>query len=596
MKLATNGRILKISDEATDKYVGLLTMPILCNLLKSYTIKPKGYLSTAKPEQYSERPRRRQVKPDRAPEHSLRVVVYGLLKEKDAVCKLLSDSELYLQHPSGIECDFNVDYFNPHYLTRPGGEMPKLEGLSLEDYWENDEPVSALDDTTKGRLLRLFDHADGGEIEADVIPSPRLRTHLMEHQVKALGLMIEKEISRRHNLKSPSLWLQEMGLGKTLTLLAWICTRLDSLPVTHAGMQDLRTTLIIAPKYTLYGWQTQIARHINTNVDIVLTTYEILRSEYTLNGPLYSQLWWPHHIRNRESQVFMACCQVRAQYRWCLTGTPIQNSLDDYGALLSFLKEKVQQVNLLPEDQDLYNFLKGKIQGIAKGKSRGKMASKTKQPKRLGFLPLITLLRLVCDHASMLPQSVIDYWMRGGGDIPDEEINRILSRIRGMDGDDERSVTSVIAPVKVGDGLKEGHPARSAKIEALLMNLDHHQAEFNGTKPPKSVVFSCWTKMLDQVEQALRARGFNYQRIDGQSSLKSRSDAMRIFKEDHGCTVMLASIGNTGEGVDFTHAQSVHLLEPHWNPMAEAQAVDRVHRIGQTSPVTITRLSRHINL
>ncbi|TGJ79605.1 hypothetical protein E0Z10_g9159 [Xylaria hypoxylon] len=95
--------------------------------------------------------------------------------------------------------------------------------------------------------------------------------------------------------------------------------------------------------------------------------------------------------------------------------------------------------------------------------------------------------------------------------------------------------------------------------------------------------------MLDKVGQVLLAQGFNYRRIDGQSSLKSRAEAIRVFSEDNNCTVMLASIGSAGEGVDFTAAQYVHILEPHWNPMVEAQAVDRVHRIGQTLPVTITR-------
>ncbi|KAK8037812.1 helicase-like transcription factor [Apiospora marii] len=95
--------------------------------------------------------------------------------------------------------------------------------------------------------------------------------------------------------------------------------------------------------------------------------------------------------------------------------------------------------------------------------------------------------------------------------------------------------------------------------------------------------------MLDLTQKALQSRGFSCQRIDGQTSLQGRSNAMKAFDEDDECTVMLATIGSAGEGVDFTTAQYVHLLEPHWNPMAEAQAVDRVHRIGQTRPVTVIR-------
>jgi SNF2 family DNA or RNA helicase len=54
--------------------------------------------------------------------------------------------------------------------------------------------------------------------------------------------------------------------------------------------------------------------------------------------------------------------------------------------------------------------------------------------------------------------------------------------------------------------------------------------------------------MLDRIEESIRAKGFSYQRIDGQSTLKARSNAMQIFSEDANCTVMLASIGSAGEG------------------------------------------------
>lgn len=125
-----------------------------------------------------------------------------------------------------------------------------------------------------------------------------------------------------------------------------------------------------------------------------------------------------------------------------------------------------------------------------------------------------------------------------------------------------------------------------------------------------SVVFSCWTKMLDLVQEDLEDEGFFLTRIDGQASLDKRWDAVTQFREDPECTVMLASIGSAGEGyahpvpcsnfcpgglilrmprIDFISACHVHILEPQWNPMTEAQAIGRVHRFGQTERVTVTR-------
>ncbi|PNP80170.1 hypothetical protein FNYG_06493 [Fusarium nygamai] len=110
-----------------------------------------------------------------------------------------------------------------------------------------------------------------------------------------------------------------------------------------------------------------------------------------------------------------------------------------------------------------------------------------------------------------------------------------------------------------------------------------------GTKPIKSVVFTFWTKMLNLLEVALQGERFKFARIDGQKSLVERSSALKSFRHDDSCTVMIATIGSIGEGVDLTAANFVHLVEPHWNPMLEEQALDRVHRMGQTRDVVATR-------
>ncbi|KAL1909705.1 hypothetical protein Sste5344_004553 [Sporothrix stenoceras] len=96
--------------------------------------------------------------------------------------------------------------------------------------------------------------------------------------------------------------------------------------------------------------------------------------------------------------------------------------------------------------------------------------------------------------------------------------------------------------------------------------------------------------MLDLIEEALNREGLSFCRIDGQSSLQQRRQALDTFGASDGKhRVMLASIGAAGEGIDLTAASVVHLVEPHWNPMAEAQAIDRIHGIGQTCDVEVIR-------
>jgi SNF2 family DNA or RNA helicase len=106
----------------------------------------------------------------------------------------------------------------------------------------------------------------------------------------------------------------------------------------------------------------------------------------------------------------------------------------------------------------------------------------------------------------------------------------------------------------------------------------------------KTVVFSQWTSMLDKIEDALEAAGIRYDRLDGTMKRDDRSRAMDALKHDPGCEVLLVSLKAGGVGLNLTAAQRVYLMDPYWNPAVENQAVDRIHRLGQTRPVTTVKL------
>jgi len=106
----------------------------------------------------------------------------------------------------------------------------------------------------------------------------------------------------------------------------------------------------------------------------------------------------------------------------------------------------------------------------------------------------------------------------------------------------------------------------------------------------KTVVFSQWTSMLDKIEDALEAAGIRYDRLDGTMKRDDRTRAMDALKHDPGCEVLLVSLKAGGVGLNLTAAQRVYLMDPYWNPAVENQAVDRIHRLGQTRPVTTVKL------
>lgn len=139
---------------------------------------------------------------------------------------------------------------------------------------------------------------------------------------------------------------------------------------------------------------------------------------------------------------------------------------------------------------------------------------------------------------------------------------------------------------------RSAYSGPSTKVKALLHDLEAdrqaHLSDPNQTVA-KSVVFSTWTTHLDLIAQALQDNGFPYVRLDGTMSLKLRQNAINSFREDDSCQVMLISIMAGGLGLNLTCATKAYIMEPMFNPACEAQAVDRVHRLGQKKEVTTVR-------
>ncbi|KAF3937298.1 hypothetical protein ABW19_dt0201611 [Dactylella cylindrospora] len=104
-----------------------------------------------------------------------------------------------------------------------------------------------------------------------------------------------------------------------------------------------------------------------------------------------------------------------------------------------------------------------------------------------------------------------------------------------------------------------------------------------------SVIFSGWTMHLDLIETALENVGIKFTRIDGKMNRLQRTDALMKLRDDPDVEAILVSISAGGVGLNLTAASRVYVMEPQFNPAAEAQAIDRVHRLGQDREVLCTR-------
>ena len=126
----------------------------------------------------------------------------------------------------------------------------------------------------------------------------------------------------------------------------------------------------------------------------------------------------------------------------------------------------------------------------------------------------------------------------------------------------------------------------STKIEALLSILSAAHRK-SGTKV---IIFSQWTRFLDLITPRLSGAGYKFSRIDGTMSASARDTSLTSLDSDPNCTILLASLGVGAVGLNLTAANQVILCDSWWAPAIEDQAVDRVHRLGQTRNCTVWRL------
>lgn len=137
-----------------------------------------------------------------------------------------------------------------------------------------------------------------------------------------------------------------------------------------------------------------------------------------------------------------------------------------------------------------------------------------------------------------------------------------------------------------GDDADFDSAAKSSKTEALVKIL---QATLRDGKS-KVVVFSQWTSFLNIMQAQVAEAGFGFTRIDGSMKADARDAAIRALDGDASTRVMLASLAVCSVGLNLVSADTVILADSWWAPAMEDQAVDRVHRLGQTRPTTVWRL------
>jgi len=377
-----------------------------------------------------------------------------------------------------------------------------------------------------------------------------------------------------------ALLADDMGLGKTVQAICALSPR----------------SIVVAPTSLLHNWADELERfrpglrvdvfhgprrRLDPQADVVLTSYAILRIDAE---QLVAEDWSTvvldeaQNIKNPDSQAARAAYRLRGGFRIALTGTPVENRLDELWSQLHFLNPGLLGGRsdfddryarpIADGDADSAERLRERIRPFVLRRLKRDVAPEL--PPRTDVVlhcELDAAERAVYDAVRAAGVETAVRQLRAGGGVM--AALEVLLRLR---------------QAACHPGLVPGQQAEhSTKLGLLAERLEQAMADGH-----RALVFSQWTALLDLVEPVLERSQIDFVRLDG--STRDRAGVVGRFAAEDGPPVMLVSLKAGGTGLNLTAADHVFLLDPWWNPAVEQQAADRAHRIGQTRPVVVHRI------
>ena len=381
----------------------------------------------------------------------------------------------------------------------------------------------------------------------------------------------------------------DMGLGKTIQSLAFILSELPEIRKSKLPV------LIVCPSSLTYNWLSEIMKFAPelraividgnkierakiqkelTDIDIVITSYPLLRMDlkWYERQAFYTVFFdEAQAFKNPTTQTARAVKKIQTDYRFALTGTPVENSIEELWSifhivfpelflglkeysklsrktiarrirpfLLRRLKEDVlsefpkkiestESMELLPEQKKLYAAYLAKL----RHDTLKHLDKDTLRKNRIKILAGITRLRQICCHPSL---------------------------------------------------FVDNYNGTSAKFEQLMQIVE--QSKLSGRRV---LIFSQFTKMLELIGRQLAMKGLPFFYLDGQTPSEDRVEICNRFNSGER-DLFLISLKAGGTGLNLMSADTVILYDTWWNPAVEEQAADRAHRLGQKNDVQVIKL------
>ena len=380
----------------------------------------------------------------------------------------------------------------------------------------------------------------------------------------------------------------DMGLGKTIEMISLLL-----------GDKVEKPSLVVCPMSLVYNWQQEILKwnidiecvpiigsqpvrkeiisSITENKKVIyISSYDSVRRDIKL----YTQQFRfviadeAQYIKNQNAQKSEAIKQINSEVRFALTGTPIENGLQDMWNIFDFIA---------PGYLSNYSSFKNRYENLILNKDN--RALKRLRNKLMPFI----LRRTKKDVLKELPEKTENiYYTKLNAEeqkLYDATVLKLKNEVDSTDGAYVLSTLMRLRQICVDPRMfLTDYKEESSK---LLLCIDILKKAINGNH--KTLIFSQFTSVFDNLEALLNKEGIKFLKITGKTKAEERIRLVNEFNESN-IYVMLISLKAGGTGLNLQSADTVIHLDPWWNISVENQATDRVHRIGQKNQVNVIKL------
>ncbi|KAL5006528.1 hypothetical protein ScPMuIL_015334 [Solemya velum] len=404
----------------------------------------------------------------------------------------------------------------------------------------------------------------------------------------------------------------EMGLGKTCQTIAMIV-------YVSTQRKSCRPSLVICPRTLLENWKQEFKRFspgVKTqcfvgekdernklvqkikseqkqnkyNFDVLISTYELCMKDAAF---LRSIQWHvlvvdeAHRLKNKESLLYRTLSEWNFEYKVFLTGTPVQNNLEELYSLLSFVAPKQFAAFQLEAFLEKYNNISEKavselhklLQPYLLRRTKTEVLKDLPEKSEIVLYHGLSALQKKL-YRAILTKDLEVFDTGYSGSAPTRLMN-ILIQLRKCVNHPYMFDGVEPEPFLLGEHLVEA----SDKLILIDRLLKHMKSTGH-----KVLLFSQMTHMLDIIQDYLGYRGYSYERLDGSVRGEERFLAVQNFNENEETFAFLLSTRAGGQGLNLVAADTVIFVDSDFNPQNDLQAAARAHRIGQTRPVKVIRL------